>query len=235
MQPFPPHRFVSVSGYCLPSLPYRPLPSTLRDPCSACLLPTVHLGNTASHSNRSYTLPGGSRQQAEGFALEQFHDPPFLPRTIAYTAEQVHQQTPGRSHPHNGVGIRIRSSTLPRTIAFTATQQVHQQTSGRSHPHITVGRYGLGDKGDGSYLAKGRSYPDRTRSPPKAIGILAYNRQCSGAALPRRRHEGDSIAVRRLSGRSQGGSYATKLAIHSRPTADDCAIAGPPTEAWKVE
>src|ERR1700722_15524321 len=53
---------------------------------SACLLPTVHLGNTASYLNRSYTHPGGSRQQAEGFALEQFYDPPFLPRTIAYTA-----------------------------------------------------------------------------------------------------------------------------------------------------
>jgi hypothetical protein len=43
----------------------------------------------------------------------------FLPRTIALTAtQQVHQQTPGRSHPHNGVGIWIRSSTLPRPIAF---------------------------------------------------------------------------------------------------------------------
>ena len=29
LQPFPPHRFVSVRGYCLPLLPYRPLPSTL--------------------------------------------------------------------------------------------------------------------------------------------------------------------------------------------------------------
>src|SRR6266481_4065810 len=35
-------------------------------------------GQYASHSNRSYTLPGGSRQQAEGFALEQFHNPPFF-------------------------------------------------------------------------------------------------------------------------------------------------------------
>ena len=34
-------------GYCLPySLPYRPLPSTPCDSCSACLLPTVHPGNT---------------------------------------------------------------------------------------------------------------------------------------------------------------------------------------------
>src|SRR6266581_1334563 len=50
----PPHRFVSLSlslslysGYCLPySLPYRPFPSTPCDSCSACLLPTVHPGNT---------------------------------------------------------------------------------------------------------------------------------------------------------------------------------------------
>ena len=47
----------------------------------------------------------------------------------------------------------------------------------------------------------------RTRLPPEAIGILAYD-QCSGAALPRRRPEGDSIAIRKLSGRSQGGSLA---------------------------
>src|SRR6266568_8796876 len=34
-------------GYCIPySLPYRPLPSTLCDSCSACLLLTVHPGNT---------------------------------------------------------------------------------------------------------------------------------------------------------------------------------------------
>jgi len=106
----------------------------------------------ALHSNRSYTLLGSSRQQAEGSALEQFHDPPFLPRTTAYTTEQVHQQTPSKSHPHNGVRIRIRSSTLPRTIAYAA-EQLHQQMSSRSHPHYGS-RYGLGDKGDGSYLAK---------------------------------------------------------------------------------
>src|SRR6266568_457129 len=65
----------------------------------------------ALHSNRSYTLAGGSRLAA-GSSI--FHDPPLLPRTIAYTAtEQVHQQMPGRSHPHKRlVGIRIRSSTF---------------------------------------------------------------------------------------------------------------------------
>jgi hypothetical protein len=31
-------------------------------------------------------------------------------------------KTSGRSHPHNGVRIRIRSSTLPRTIAYTIEQ-----------------------------------------------------------------------------------------------------------------
>ena len=107
-------------------LSYRPLSSTPCDLCSAYLLPTVHLGNTALYLNRS-TLLGGSRQQAKGFALKQFHNPPFFylgrPRILQ---EQVHQQTPGRSHPHNGVGIWIRSSTLPRTIAYAA-EQLHQQ------------------------------------------------------------------------------------------------------------
>ena len=76
----------------------------------------------------------------------------------------------------------------------------------------------------------------RTRSPPEAIGILAYDQSCSGAALPRRRPEGDSIAIRRLSGRSQGGSYATKLAIHSigqpRTTAPKRVHQ---LKAWEVE
>jgi len=40
-------RLSPVLGYCLPSFLYRPLPSTLLfDSCSACLLPTVHPGNT---------------------------------------------------------------------------------------------------------------------------------------------------------------------------------------------
>jgi len=71
--------------------------------------------------------------------------------------------------------------------------------AGRVLIHIWIGS---GDKGDGSYLAKGQGYPDRTRSSPEAIGILAYDRQRSGAALPRRRPEGDLIAIRKLSGRS---------------------------------
>ena len=51
----------------------------------AYLLPTVHLSNTALYLNQ-FTLLGGSRQQAEGFALKQFYDPLFLPRTTTYTA-----------------------------------------------------------------------------------------------------------------------------------------------------
>src|SRR6266576_2278093 len=82
LQPFPPHRFVSLRGYFHTHYYIVLFHRLSCDSCSACLLPTVHLGKYASHSNRSYTLPGGSRQQAEGFALEQFHDPPFLPRTI---------------------------------------------------------------------------------------------------------------------------------------------------------
>ena len=50
MQPFLPYRFVLCLQRLLPtSLPYRPLPSTPCDSYLACLLPTVHLGNTASH------------------------------------------------------------------------------------------------------------------------------------------------------------------------------------------
>ena len=99
---------------------------------------------------------------------------------------------------------------LPRTIAYAA-EQLHQQGVWQI-ASAYGGRYGSGDKGDGSYLAKGQCYLDRTRSSLKAIGIPAYDRQCSGAALPRRRLEGDSIAIRKLSGRSQGGSYAIRLA-----------------------
>src|SRR6266702_313580 len=91
----------------------------------------------ALHSNRSYTLAGGSRLAA-GSSI--FHDPPLLPRTITYIAtEQVHQQTPGRSHPLITVNWNTDQVLyLPRTIAYTA-EQLHQQMPGRSHPHIMVG------------------------------------------------------------------------------------------------
>ena len=57
LQPFLPHRFVSLyEGIALLySLPYRPLPSTPCDSCSACLLPTVHPGNTP-YTKRPYLL-----------------------------------------------------------------------------------------------------------------------------------------------------------------------------------
>src|SRR6266567_9473306 len=98
---------------------------------------------------------------------------------IAYTAtEQVHQQMPGRSHPHTRlVGIRIRSSTLPRTIAFTATEQVHQQKPGRSHPHNSLLEYRSGEKWEAVATQPGaRGYPDRTQSPPKAISKSTCDR-----------------------------------------------------------
>jgi hypothetical protein len=108
---------------------------SLCDICSACLLPTVHPGN-APHIRTDPPFQGvAGWQPAQAFSRSS-----TLPRTISYTAtEQVHQQKPGRSHPHTRlVGIRIRSSSYPRTIAFTATEQVHQQKPGRSHPHTRL-------------------------------------------------------------------------------------------------
>ena len=82
-------------------------------------------------------LPGGSRLAA-GSSI--FHDPPLLPRTIAYTAKQLHQQASGRSHPHNGWlntdqekdgrrwppgyepgAIRIVRDHLPRRLVYLHT------------------------------------------------------------------------------------------------------------------
>ena len=195
------------------SLPYRPLPSTPCNSYSACLLPTVYLGNTALHSNRSYTLPGSSRQQAKGFALEQFHDPPFLPRTIAFTAtQQVHQQS---------LADRIRITVLEYgsgPLPYLGRSRILQSsyTSRRLADRIRIQRLDRirRRKGDGGYLAI-----RIVRDHLLAIGILAYNRQCSGAALPRRRPEGDSIAIRKLSGRSQGGDPTRlSLQIFNRPT-----------------
>jgi hypothetical protein len=105
---------------------------------SACLLPTIHLGNTASHSNRSYTLPGGSRLAA---GLSIFHNPPLLPRTIAYTAtKQVHQQD---------AWDRIRCLTVNWNTdhvlylhlgrSRTVTEQLHQQDAWDRIRYIMVG------------------------------------------------------------------------------------------------
>ena len=68
---------------------------SLCDSCSACLLPTVHPGNTP-YIRTDPTLSGGSRLAAGSSIFTILH---FLPRMIAYAAEQLHQQMPGRSHP----------------------------------------------------------------------------------------------------------------------------------------
>jgi len=52
--------------------------STLYNLYLAYLLPTIYLGKDALYLNQSYTLLGSSRQQAEGFALEQFYNPLFF-------------------------------------------------------------------------------------------------------------------------------------------------------------
>ena len=57
------------------------------------------------------------------------------------------------------------------------------------------GRYGLRDKEDGSYLARGQGYPDCTRLSPKVINIPIYDWQCSGVALPRQRFKDNLIAI----------------------------------------
>ena len=137
LQPFLPHRFVSLLS--TEAIAYLITISSssidsLCDSCSACLLPTVHPGNMPHIRTDPTPFQGvAGWQPAQAFSRSS-----TLPRTISFTAtEQVHQQKPGRSHPHTRlVGIRIRSSSYPRTIAFTATEQVHQQKPGRSHPHI---------------------------------------------------------------------------------------------------
>ena len=82
---------------------------------------------------------------------------------------------------------------LPRTIAY-AIEQLHQQGVWQIASAYS-GRYGLGDKEDGSYLAKGQCYLDCTQLSLKAIGIPAYNQQCSSAALPQRRLKGNLITI----------------------------------------
>ena len=123
---FLPYRFVSVRGYCLLFTISSSSIDSLCDLCSACLLPTVHPGNTASHLNRSYTLLGGSPQQAEGFALEHF--------TILYFY-LGRLCTLQSSYTSRRLVDRIRITVLeyglgplplPRTIAY-AVEQLHQQ------------------------------------------------------------------------------------------------------------
>ena len=89
---------------------------------------------------------------------------------------------------------------LPRTIAYAA-EQLHQQDVWQI-ASAYGGRYRLGEGKEtvATWLRAGAIRI--VRDYLLVIGILAYNRQCSGAALPRRRPKGDLIAIRRLSGRS---------------------------------
>ena len=185
------------------SLPYRPLPSTLLVTHARLARPLPYTWANMPHIRTDPTpfrVVAGSKPRAS--PSSNFTILHFLPRTIAYTAEQVHQQASGRSHPHNGVGIRIRSSTFLGRSRMLQSSYTRRRLADRIRI-LRSDRYGLGEGRLG----------DSDRSPPRDIGIPAYDQSCSGAALPRRRPEGDSIAVRKLSGRSQGGSYAIKLTI----------------------
>ena len=178
----PPYRSLGLAA--LPSLsvclsPFRLLPHyhivlfhrLSGDSCSACLLPTVHPGNMPyiRTDPTPFRVVAGSKPRAS--PSSNFTILHFLPRTIAFTAtQQVHQQMPGRSHPHTKVHWNTDQVLyLPRPIAFTATQQVHQQMlAGRVLIHIDRIRR---RKGDGGYLAI-----QIVRDYLLAIGILTYNR-----------------------------------------------------------
>ena len=128
---------------------------SLCDSCSACLLPTIHPGNTALHSNRSYTLAGGSLQQAEGCALEQNHDPPFYLgrsrslRHSRYTGRRLEIASVYKGSLEYGLG------PLPYLGRSRMLQSSY--TSRRWQIASAYGsRYGSGDKEDGSHLAKGK-------------------------------------------------------------------------------
>ena len=103
------------------SLPYCPLPSTLLITHAqlACSLPYTQA--IALYLNQSYTHTGGSRQQAKGqLPLSNFTILHFYlgrPHTLQ---EQVHQQTPGRSHPH----IRVYQNT-DRVLYLTQDNRVY--------------------------------------------------------------------------------------------------------------
>jgi hypothetical protein len=94
--------------------------------------------NTASYSNQSYTLLGGSRQQAKGFALKHFTILHFLPRTIASTAtKQVHQQISSRSHLYNS-WLEYRSGPLPYLGQSHMLQSSYTSRCLADRIHITV-------------------------------------------------------------------------------------------------
>jgi hypothetical protein len=76
----------------------------------ACSLPYTWAILPHIRTNPPFQGVAGSKPRAS--PSSNFTILHFLPRTIAYAAKQLHQQASGRSHPHNGVGIRIRSSTF---------------------------------------------------------------------------------------------------------------------------
>ena len=122
-------------------------------------------------------------------------------------------KTSGRSHPLITVGqIRIRRQEfsilylLPRTIAYTATEQVHQQILG---DRIRCRRL------IGIRIREGRL--DRTRSPPKAIGLHAI-----GSAAVQLCPDGDPKVIRLLSESFLAGVKGDRTrssSQYSRPTA----------------
>jgi hypothetical protein len=113
LQPFPPYRFVSV---------LRLLPTLITISSSSINPPVTHARLTCSLPYTWASMPyirtdpipfrvvAGSKPRAS--PSSNFTILYFLPRTTAYTTEQVHQQTSSRSHLHNGIRIRIRSSTF---------------------------------------------------------------------------------------------------------------------------
>src|SRR5882762_1955254 len=115
LQPFPPHRFVSLSLF-----PLRLLPTLITISSSS-------IDSPVTHARLACSLP-------YTWAIL-----PYI-RTDPTPFRVVAGSKPRASPSSNFTILHF----LPRTIAYAA-EQLHQQASGRSHPHITVGRYGSGD------------------------------------------------------------------------------------------
>ena len=82
---------------------------------------------------------------------------------------------------------------LPRTIAYAA-EQLHQQDVWQIASAYS-GRYGLGEEKETVATWPRASAIQIVRDHLLAIGILTYNWQCSGAALPRQRPKDNLIAI----------------------------------------
>ena len=136
------------------------------DICSACLLPTVHPGNTPYIRTDPTPFQGvAGCQPAQAFSRSS---------TFAYTAtEQVHQQMPGRSHPHTRlVGIRIRSSTFLGRSRMLQSSYTSRCLADRIRIYW-LDRYGSGEEWEAVATRPGAwGYLDHTQSPPEAIGNL---------------------------------------------------------------